>query len=82
MVIGRRRMMTKIVMKTGRLLPILVIGLAMLMLVEPPTPASGQSPTDVTPVADAPATGLESALNNIEETQTKEAETDDSQGTY
>jgi hypothetical protein len=71
------------IVKTRWLLPILMIGLAILVVVEPPISASDQSLTDVMPATETAVASLEPAMPNAETSEATQAQFDDTAlGTY
>jgi hypothetical protein len=75
-------MRMKIVVKTRWLLPILMIGLAILAI-EPSISASDQSLTDATLATEGTASGLEPATPKAETSEATQAQFDDTAlGTY
>jgi hypothetical protein len=71
------------IVKTRWLLPILMIGLAILVVIEPPISASDQSLTDVMSATEAAVAGLEPAMPKAETSEAPHAQLEDAAlGTY
>jgi hypothetical protein len=80
--LGRDGVMMRLILKTRWLLPILMVGLAILAI-EPPIWASDQTLVEVTSGTEPTATGLDLALIDAEAPAESEAAFDDTAyGTY